>query len=605
MLRKKKIVFNSNNSKAKTGFGRTAKILLKYLHDKNYEIVEYSSCVKVDNPFLNTFPWKVRGSIPASDTEFEQMAAQNGGAKQFLSYGPIYINQVIEEERPDVFIGAEDPWATFVFARNQIWWNKVNCVSWITFDSIPLHRDTVQNLDKYEHLLVKASFAQKELEKLGKEAFWMPDLIDPKEFFPLSSEHRAAMRRQADLDDCLIFGFVFKNQLRKLVIPLMEGFKQFQTENPNVKAKLFLYTDFGATSWDIPYAMEELGIKNEDVLSCYICRECHRFSIEPYRKHLKGKEHTCPFCHKDNSFFHPDGNGHGVKEEELNLIYNFMDAYFHPHTSGGFEMPILEAIYAGLPVATTGYTSGEMYTESGFVENIEHTFTREHNSNFKKAVPYPESIAAIMKKFSDLGAKGRTEYANKARQWALKTFDIEKWCKWFADYIDALPPVKWDWDFRHKPNIEFGFPMTAKTDEEFIERLHEGIWGKKPGEEEKKQMMAVLQGEHKEHPRLALYKSAIGIARQQHERQKEPKPEDFIKESENKKVIFMLRGEEKESIIALPVVNAMKKKYEGWDIYLSCGSCAANIMAEAGLIQIPFIPNVEFWRDSVNKIEIF
>ena len=33
---------------------------------------------------------------------------------------------------------------------------------------------------------------------------------------------------------------------------------------------------------------------------------------------------------------------HGVNEYQLNHIYNLMDVYCHPFTSGGMEIPIFE-----------------------------------------------------------------------------------------------------------------------------------------------------------------------------------------------------------------------------------------------------------------------
>lgn len=599
MRKKKKVLFNSNFSKLKTGFGRTAKIFLSYLYENGYEVIEYAAGVTKNNALLHHMPWKAYGSLPDTHDELNEIIRQTNYSPQFLNYGPIYINDVIAREKPDVFIGAEDAWGGFPYYREQGWWNKVPCISWMTLDSLPLDIDTVKNLDKYEHLFVKATFAQRELEKLGKKAHWVPDFIDHREFYPMQDEKRFELRRSLGIDDdTLVFGFVFKNQLRKLVLSLLEGFSLFKRKYPHVKTKLLLYTDFDAQSWRIAEGIQEFGLKNEDVLSCYLCRDCKHFSVEPHRRGLPN-EHECPRCHSQG-FYQPNGHDHGISEDEMNNIYNLFDGYFHPHTSGGFEMPILEAIYAGVPVATTGYSSGEMYTESGFVENIEFTTYREVNSNFIKAHALPESIAEKMEKFYVMGKDGRKDYAKRARNWALKNFDVIKHCEWFADYIDKLPAPDYS-SYTGKINLQFGLPV-VENDEEFVEKLHEGIWGKKITLGEKQELLKFLNQRHEKHPRIATYEVVLNAAQRFLKSQEIPTPESFIKKSDKKKLVYLLHGKEKEAIAILPVLFSLKHEYKDWDIYVSAEPGAANIVMELGVNLLPYTKNKEFWKNVADKI---
>ena len=62
----KKLLFQTDSSLAKTGFGRNAKALLSYLYTrtKKYEIVQYCCGTDYSNPALKTTPWKSIGTLP-------------------------------------------------------------------------------------------------------------------------------------------------------------------------------------------------------------------------------------------------------------------------------------------------------------------------------------------------------------------------------------------------------------------------------------------------------------------------------------------------------------------------------------------------------------
>ena len=55
--------------------------------------------------------------------------------------------------------------------------------------------------------------------------------------------------------------------------------------------------------------------------------------------------------------------GKGVTESQLNEVYNLMDVYCHPFTSGGQEIPIQEAKLTELITLVTNYSCGEEMCE--------------------------------------------------------------------------------------------------------------------------------------------------------------------------------------------------------------------------------------------------
>ncbi|HAB26954.1 MAG TPA: hypothetical protein DCE27_03720, partial [Xanthomarina gelatinilytica] len=126
-----------------------------------------------------------------------------------------------------------------------------------------------------------------------------------------------------------IIGFVFRNQLRKSVPNLLEGYKLFLDKNPDSRAKLLFHTSWGE-GWDIPRLLKEKGIDSNNVLTTYYCKSCTEFEIKKFTQHKE----DCRFCGAEKTQ-ETTNVKHGVSEEQLNLIYNLMDTYCHPFTSGG------------------------------------------------------------------------------------------------------------------------------------------------------------------------------------------------------------------------------------------------------------------------------
>ena len=71
-----------------------------------------------------------------------------------------------------------------------------------------------------------------------------------------------------------------------------------------------------------------------------------------------GQKKQCPHCSSKDSL-ETTNISNGVNEKQLNEIYNLMDVYCHPFTSGGQEIPVQEAKLAELITLVTNYSCGE------------------------------------------------------------------------------------------------------------------------------------------------------------------------------------------------------------------------------------------------------
>jgi len=161
----------------------------------------------------------------------------------------------------------------------------------------------------------------------------------------------------------------------------------FLTNNPKSKAKLLLHTSWNE-GWDILKLIKEKEIDQRNILTTYVCSNCNCYHIKPFSTHVI----HCDSCRTQNAC-ETTNVKNGVTEEQLNEIYNLMDVYCHPFTSGGQEIPVQEAKLTELITLVTNYSCGEdsCTKESGGLP-LEWAEYREPGTQFIKASTLPNSI---------------------------------------------------------------------------------------------------------------------------------------------------------------------------------------------------------------------
>ena len=166
------------------------------------------------------------GSLPFEPHIIQQINSdpQQG---RLAGYGHLKIDDVIKQ-KPDIYLGIEDIWGLDNFWKKK-WWKKINSMIWTPVDSIPLLDKHIEASKNTQNIIVQASFAQKKLQENGfKNVHLFPVPIDPSNFSKLSDTDRESIRMQQNIGaNDFIIGFVFRNQLRKSVPNLLEGFKLF------------------------------------------------------------------------------------------------------------------------------------------------------------------------------------------------------------------------------------------------------------------------------------------------------------------------------------------------------------------------------------------
>jgi glycosyltransferase involved in cell wall biosynthesis len=588
-MAKKVIAIQTDGPMRKSGLGRNGKALAKYLHNTGkYEVVYFAQQgYSYNDPELNKLPFRAYGVLPNNQNEL--IAAQSDPTKfRDATYGSLCIDQFVKDVKPFAMIFSNDSWA-FPYT-DKPWWNKFHCLPHITLDSLPLQKAQLDFIKKSKTHYVWAKFAEEEAKKIGyNNVETIPALIEDEFFKPLGREAKFQLKKKHGIaQDTFIIGFVFRNQLRKEAKPLLEGFAQFKALYPKVNIKLLLHTNFNE-GWRIFDFLEELNIPATDILTTYYCKECGEYEV----KTPAGSNLPCKYCGAEKSQDYCGIHG-GVNEEQLNEVYNLMDAYCHPANAGGCEMPVIEALYAGLPIATVNYSFGKTFTDESFCYTIKHAWTVQDQTQFKRACPYPESIKDYISKIYFSTIEERELLGKSGRKFALETFSPSIVGNRWEVIIDNLPSIDYSYDFSEKlKNPDYPMPVNC-GDNDFITLLYDNVLLQPEPEngDGRKHWLKTLAGGVS---REEVYKFFVNVAKQDNTKNKKVNLSDFFdKDDKGKRALFYVEGNSDDVFLSTALLEGFKNNHPDFNIYFACGEEQKIILKGNKFIHktLPLIPEL-------------
>lgn len=613
-VKKKRILYHSDSCRANTGFGRHSKALLKYLYNTGkYEIIQYAMGTPKNYSEHEYLPWICKGTIPDNASE---LAAQLQGLnpidaemkKRQISYGAVFIDDMIKTYKPDVYIGTQDIWA-FNGYFNKVWWNKVNCIVHTTLDSLPILSEAIECADKIKHYYVWASFAEKALHKLGHtHVKTLHGAIDTQYFSRLPEPNRIALRKQNNIPtDAFVIGFVFRNQLRKSVVKLLQGFKLFCEANPKTDAYLLLHTHWteGRGGWNIAQRIKELGINPKKVLTTYYCRHCEKYEVKPYElpelewkkdrvNASLGQHKNCRYCGQEKSQV-TCNTAEGVTETELNEIYNLMDVYCHPFTSGGQEIPIQEAKLVELITLVTDYSCGEEYClESNGGLPLAWQEYREPGTEFIKATTSESSIARQLTKVLKMNIEKKRAAGKLARDFVINNIDISAVGAEFEKILDNLPEVNWDFDFTTPAKNPNYTPTEVDNDVIWVKDLYKNILNVEVKDNDEGLLYWLQELSSKKRTREDVLAYFRNVALKENEKEEKIEAAEFF-DGPNKKLLIVIKESIGDIFILTSLFKSIKEQYPDHDIYISTQPQYFDILLGNPYIYkvIPYHPNFE------------
>jgi glycosyltransferase involved in cell wall biosynthesis len=474
-MRKKRVLFLTDYAGAFTGFGKQCKLLLSYLYKTGkYEILNAAQGTPKTGPHTSKFPWKTVGVLPDDPQKIQQIN-QDPNLARAAAYGQLEINDIVKSFKPDVIFSVNDTWGS-QFVIDTPFSEKIPTVCWNTFDSLPLLPDTVEKANKIKYYWTWSDFARKEFHKLGfnhvKNQY---PLVNTDHFYKLPDTKISEIKARFGLpQDAFIIGFVFRNQLRKLINTQIEAYALFKKHNPEIKNTfLYTHTHYGE-GWDIHRLCQQYGVDPREVLCTYVCKETRQYFVAPFH----GQDLENPVTKRKTLV--TANVGVGVTDEQLNEIYNIFSLYSHPATSGACELPCVEAALTEKIITTCPYSFGEDIIEhnKGSIA-MKFTFYTEHGTQFLKSQPSAYELSKIFKKVYEMKPQLKYKMEKDSRQWAVDNYGIEVNGKKIAEFIDNQQLLK-DEDFNFNVNSTNNPNPDAKVednsdDKEWVKSLYKLI----------------------------------------------------------------------------------------------------------------------------------
>ncbi|HIL27394.1 MAG TPA: hypothetical protein EYG21_08460 [Nitrospinaceae bacterium] len=564
--KKKKILFQSDSALAKTGFGRNAKEILSYLYKTGkYDIHHYCCGTTKGEPALERTPWKSIGTMP-NDQQLLIKLNQDPEQGREVNYGGYYMNDVMKKVKPDVFIGCQDIWGVESAAKRP-WFDKISSAIWTTLDSLPLYPNALKIAPIVKNYWVWSSFAEKEFARLGHEHVkTVHGVINHEQFQRLPDQDRLELRKKFNIEeDAFIIGFVFRNQLRKSVPNLIEGYAKWKKEyKPDKKTYLLFHTHWGE-GWNIHKLSDEYGLPKDEIITTHICKKCHSYTI----KEFKGQDVDCEMCGQDKSQI-TCSVALGIEEKELNEVYNLMDTYCHPFTSGGQEIPIQEAKFTELITLVTNYSCGEESCEEGSGSiPLEWSEYREHGTQFRKASTCPDSIAKSLNEVFKMDPKKKREQEKQSRKWAISKFSTEVTGKFLEEFIDSSPYSDFDFEsLKWKPRKPDAKIPNIENNEEWLTHIYKSILNMSVDKQNDGHKYWMNQIENKI-PRKNIEDFFRNKAKEENEQNMPFKIENFLDEDEGKRLLVVMPGSIGDVFMTTSLLPTISKTYPDYNIYFA------------------------------------
>jgi glycosyltransferase involved in cell wall biosynthesis len=432
MTNKKRVLLVTQFSQLPTGYGVYANELLHRLKAFGYEVAELAcNCCDGDERIANV-PWRVYPNQPhRDDPDYNHYESS-----PTFSFGEFTFNSVLLNFQPTHVLDYRDPW-NFTYESYSPFRSYFNWIISPTNDAAPLNPDWIETFGEAEAVLSYSEFGRDVMLKQGRVNFM--GVASPgasHSFYQYDTKRKNILRAQYGINpDAYVMGTVMRNQPRKLFPDLFKSFRAYLDRSGREDVFLYCHTAFPDLGWNIPELLAEHKLSNK-VYFTYKCCNCGNVTARLFSD-------TLVHCTKCDQFrCNIAGVGNGLETKELAEVYNLFDWYVQYSSMEGYGMPILEAAYAGLPIACVNYSSME-----SFVENLDAIpikvlhLEKESGTGRNQATPSNDDFVDVM---YDLFSLYKNELYDLGTQFSKRARDKYSWDKCAQMWINAIEstPVK-------------------------------------------------------------------------------------------------------------------------------------------------------------------
>lgn len=595
-MSRKKILLQTNAPWIKTGLGENGRYLMKHLlKTGKYNLVYYcTNGIFQHDPNLGRMPCKAYGVVPSDQNVLNQIGQNPEHARQ-VSYGSYFIDQIVKDEKPDIWWESDDLWSTNGYLEKP-WFQHVTTVFHKTPDSIPILDSAYQQAKATKHYYAWVKYAADEMKRVDPSLSHVGHvygMTDTSHFSPITPKEKSDLRKRFGIDDdCVIFHYMGRNQYRKSMPAMIEAFALFKRQNPKAKAKIHFHTAFGekAQGWDISKIAAQHGVSQDDVLCTYVCKNCGTWHIASYR----GEDIDCPYCGAKKSMATPTV-GNGVPDEEMRLLHGVFDAGISAFNSGGFERASSAFLLCGLPTAVTEYFCGVDFTEQPFVYPIKWSAYYQEGTNFVKAANDPRSICGFMEKIYTMSSAEKQRISEEGRAWSAKTFSVETIGAQWEAVFDSIKPKDWSsivLEYKKKNDL---YPMPDIADSEsWVRALYTNILLVEPDAKGLSDWMNSLAAGV---PREQIYRTFIEIAKSDNAKNGPAPAFSSLLDRQNgkKRGLIVIKESIGDCVVMTQLFESFHEQYPDTDLYIATDPKYFEIFDGNPHVKkcVPYMPHME------------
>lgn len=316
---KPRILIYSNPPSAASGYGVSTKYLVEGLVKRGYDAGVLANWGYMGQPT----------QMPVLDDEGQIVGEYSLCPHDGYGLGEAGAIEMAKSWKADLVIANYDNWVLNALYKGLKAARIPSC-SWAMFDFLPEHGDALwRNLVNATYVVPYTMYAK---EQFDKHLSYVNDHIylgvDTKIFrpevgnvYPDIGEVTKAMfkARRGVPEDCFLVMINKMNKGDRPNLPgMLEGFKIFAENNPDVKPYLYLHTDMNSGGGKpLDRIIIDLGLQD-----IHRYTEAHEYKI-------------------------------GCTTTQMAALYNSADVLCNASLSEGFGLPIAEALSCGIPVVST------------------------------------------------------------------------------------------------------------------------------------------------------------------------------------------------------------------------------------------------------------
>lgn len=363
-MTKPKILIVTDSAHLDTGFGRVAReVGCGLLATGRYDVVQFGW---FHIPSEKLIPFQVIEPVD----------------RQQDAYGDLSFDQVVKRVQPDIVLVVGDEWMLRRYAMRKP--RPYHLMAYVPIDGDPVSPKMMRTFQAFDTLVVYGDFGEAAIHHRNPNMSLekIPHGVDLEMFRPVSAKERQQGREMLLSDQFkgqFIIGCVTRNSARKDPAALVKAFATFvrpatacQDCGHVVPAKLAQCPECNSNH------VVHMDPKDDAYLYLHTVADelasGHGFDlVDLVRSYNLVGRVGLPMGLRP---------GVGVPDEQLNLIYNAMDVFSLPTQGEGWGLTIMEAMAAGVPVLTTGYSAhvefvvGDMIKVAAFVTHQAHNGNR-------------------------------------------------------------------------------------------------------------------------------------------------------------------------------------------------------------------------------------